>query len=148
MKLLLIFLGTLCLALGIAGIVVPGLPATPFFLLTAGLYVRSSENLYQKLLNSPIAGPYIKEFRANKGMTKSGKVKVLIFMWLMITLSCVFLIPSELVILIVLGTGVIGSIVMGFVVPTVNPGSSSKSYKTENYERKEKADPCVGGAGR
>ncbi|MFA6652265.1 MAG: YbaN family protein [Bacteroidales bacterium] len=148
MKLLLIFLGTLCLALGIAGIVVPGLPATPFFLLTAGLYVRSSENLYQKLLNSPFAGPYIKKYRANKGMTKSAKVKVLIFMWLMITLSCVFLIPSELVILIVLSTGVIGSIVMGFVVPTVNPGSSSKSYKTENYERKEKADPCVGGAGR
>ena len=45
-KVLLIVLGTLSLCVGIIGIVVPGLPTTPFVLLTAGLYIKSSDKLY------------------------------------------------------------------------------------------------------
>ena len=61
-KIVFIVLGTLSLGIGIIGIVVPGLPTTPFILLTAGLYIKSSDRLYQKLINSRFIGPYINNF--------------------------------------------------------------------------------------
>ncbi|MFO8055489.1 MAG: DUF454 family protein, partial [Bacteroidales bacterium] len=42
---LFIFLGTVSLFLGVLGIILPGLPTTPFLLLTAALYVKSSDKL-------------------------------------------------------------------------------------------------------
>ena len=73
-KIILIVLGTLSLGIGIIGIVVPGLPTTPFLLLTAGLYVKSSDRLYQKLISNRYVGSYILEYQANKGMTKRAKL--------------------------------------------------------------------------
>ena len=46
-KLMYLFLVTLLLVPGIMGIVIPGLPTTPFLLLTALLYVRGSTRMYQ-----------------------------------------------------------------------------------------------------
>ncbi len=51
-KAILIFLGTVSLILAVIGIFVPGLPTTPFVLLSAGLYIRSSEKLYNALISS------------------------------------------------------------------------------------------------
>ena len=118
-RVLLIFLGTLSLGLGILGIVVPGLPATPFFLLTAALYIRSSEKLYQKLVSSKIAGKYILDFRERKGMTLKTKIWSISLMWTMITISSLFLIQSLPVIFIVLVAGITGTVVMGFIIKTV-----------------------------
>lgn len=118
-KILYIFLGTLSLVVGIIGIVVPGLPTTAFLLLTAALYVRSSERLYKKLISNKYLGPYILEFEKNKGMTKRLKLQAIGTMWVMITISCVFFIQSLTVILFVIGLGIIGTVVMGFIVKTV-----------------------------
>ena len=65
-KPLFVFLGSLSLALGIIGIVVPGLPTTSFVLLAAYLYARSSEKLYSKLLNHKFLGGYIRDFQKFK----------------------------------------------------------------------------------
>lgn len=121
-KILFIFLGTLSLAIGIIGIFVPGLPTTAFLLLTAALYMRSSERLYNMLLSNKILGPYIMEFRKNKGMTKRMKIHAIGTMWFMITISCVFFIKSTTVILVVIGVGMIGTVVMGWIVPTARKG--------------------------
>jgi len=68
-KPVLVVLGTISLGLGVTGIFLPGLPTTPFLLLTAGLYVRSSERLYAMVLDNRFIGKHIKEFQDNKGMT-------------------------------------------------------------------------------
>ena len=51
-RILYIIGGTLSLALAILGIVLPGLPTTPFALLSAYLYAKSSRKLYNWLLNN------------------------------------------------------------------------------------------------
>jgi len=118
-KIILIVLGTLSLGIGIIGIVVPGLPTTPFLLLTAGLYVKSSDRLYQKLISNRYVCSYILEYQANKGMTKRAKLYAIGLMWAMITLSCLLFIHPLSIKLVVVAVGAIGTAVMGFVVPTV-----------------------------
>jgi uncharacterized protein len=114
-----ILLGTISLGLGILGIFVPGLPTTPFLLLTAGLYVKSSKRLYLLLISNKHVGPYIVEFRTNKGLTLKAKLYAIAMMWTMILLSAGFLIHPVAVKLVVLGVGLVGTIVMGFAVPTI-----------------------------
>lgn len=117
-RILLIVLGTLSLCIGVIGIAVPGLPTTPFLLLAAGLYIKSSDRLYQKLINNRFVGPYILEFQTKKGMTLRTKLFAISSMWIMITISIVFLIAPQSIRVLVAIIGVIGTFVMGFAVPT------------------------------
>jgi uncharacterized protein len=119
-KVLLLILGTLSLFAGIIGIIVPGLPTTPFLLLTAGLYIKSSDKLYQKLIGNKLIGSYILGFQRNRGMTRKTKLSAIVIMWAMITISCVFLIRPVTIKIIVSVVGVIGTFVMGFIVPTID----------------------------
>ena len=82
MKTLYIALGTLSLALGILGIFLPLLPTTPFLLLTAALYFKSSPRLYNWLLNHKHLGPYIRNFRENKAIPLRAKIISISLMWI------------------------------------------------------------------
>ena len=116
-KALFIILGTISLAIGIVGIVVPGLPTTTFLLLTAALYVRSSEKLYNWLLNHKLLGKYIIEYRKHKAISKGTKVYAISVMWIMILISAYFFIDPTYLRIIVLSCGIIGTIVV-LRVPT------------------------------
>jgi uncharacterized membrane protein YbaN (DUF454 family) len=96
------------------------LPATPFLLISAGLYLRSSEKLYQILITNKYLGSYILKFRSENGMKKGLKLYSVIIMWIMITASCFFFITSVSLVLIILGLGIIGTIIMLFIIPTEN----------------------------
>ena len=119
LKPILISFGTMSLGLAIIGIVVPGIPATPFFLLSAGLYLRSSEKLHNKLLSNKWVGPYIIKYQKNKGLSKRGKIIAMMTMWFMILLSCLVFITSLPLKTGVLIVGLIGTWVMVFLVPTI-----------------------------
>lgn len=119
-KVILIFLGTVSLCIGAIGVFVPGLPTTPFLLLTAGLYMRSSDKLHYWLISNKYIGSYITEFQTNRGMTWRVKLYSICTMWVMITISCLFFITPSSVKLLVAALGIIGSIVMGFIIPTIN----------------------------
>lgn len=109
-KPLFIFLGTLSLSLGLIGIVVPGLPTTSFLLLSAYLYARSSQRLYNALLNHKFLGGYIKDFQ--KGMSIRAKIRAISMMWTMIFISAFFFIKILWVQLVVIGVGFVGTFVM------------------------------------
>ena len=122
-----ISLGTASLLIGALGTFIPGLPTTPFLLITAGLYVRSSDRLYQQLITNRLVGPIISDFRIKKGMTKKTKIYAMCLMWLMIALSILIFIKPLHLRLIVLIIGAIGTFVMGFLIPTVyNSDRSNK----------------------
>ena len=124
-KVVLISLGTISLAIGIIGLVLPGLPTTPFLLLTAGLYLRSSDRLYKKVIASKLIGPYIDGYRTNKGMTRNQKIYSILLMWCMIAVSCIVFIKGFIIEIIVIITGVVGTLVMGFVIPTSDRSQTS-----------------------
>lgn len=79
--------GTFFVALGIAGIVLPLLPATPFFLLASACYVRGSERLHSWLINHRHLGPYIRNFREHRGMPRRAKIYTLLLLWASIGFS-------------------------------------------------------------
>ena len=77
----LVALGGVFLALGVLGIFLPVLPTTPFLLLTAALWVRSSPRLYQWLLSRKYLGAYIRNFRENRAIPLHAKIVSLVLMW-------------------------------------------------------------------
>ena len=125
-KVLFIVLGTISLIVGIIGIVVPGLPTTPFILLTALLYIKSSKKLYQKLIGNKLVGFYIVEYQKKKGMTMRTKLTSIGIMWVMIALSCTFFITLYSIKIIVLLVGIIGTFIMGLIVPTASVSNKNK----------------------
>jgi uncharacterized membrane protein YbaN (DUF454 family) len=111
--------GTVSLGLAMLGIVVPGLPVTPFALLSAFLYAKSSKRMYDWLLNNRVLGPRIKNYQRRKGLTRKGKAGVIAVMSLMVLFSSFVVIRDNLTVrVIILSLGVIGSLVVWFVVPT------------------------------
>ena len=111
-KPLLIILGSLFVGLGFLGILIPGLPTTPFLLLSAGCYVRSSDRLYAWLLNHKIFGNYIQNIREDQSISLRSKIVSLIAMWLMISLSAFVFIEILWIRILVIILGVIGTIVI------------------------------------
>lgn len=84
---LMIAAGTLCVGLGIVGIFIPILPTTPFLLLAAALYAKSSRRFYHWLINAPHLGVYIRNYREGRGMTALHKGIVLLLLWGVISYS-------------------------------------------------------------
>ncbi len=110
--------GTVSLALGIIGIFLPGLPTTPFVLLSAALYAKSSEKLYNWLLDNKYLGPRIKNYQRRKGVPLNGKYKIIAFMLTMVLISSLIVAKVLFLKIIIISAGVIGAIVVRFVVPT------------------------------
>ena len=86
-KILYIVSGTLCLILGSIGLFVPILPTTPFWLLTAWLYTRSSPYLYRKVMNIPLFGNCIRNFHEYKAIPLRGKIITITTLWITIGIS-------------------------------------------------------------
>ena len=89
MKVLFAILGCISLALGIVGIFLPLLPTTPFLLLAAALWVRSSPRLYAWLLSHRCFGEYIRNFRENRAIPLRAKIFSIVLMWAAM-LYCIF----------------------------------------------------------
>ncbi|MGY3779385.1 YbaN family protein [Isobaculum melis] len=90
-KYLYIGLGFLSFGLGTIGLFLPILPTTPLYLLTAFLWLRSSETLHQKFIQSDKYKKYVGDPLVKKKMTNKGMVKMFVMMLI------VFAIPGILV---------------------------------------------------
>ena len=74
-------LGTLFLLVGIVGIVVPLLPATPFLLLASTCYVRGSQTLHRWLMSHKYLGTYITTIKEHRGMPFQAKLMTIVVLW-------------------------------------------------------------------
>ena len=89
-KVIYIFLGGLSLGLGVAGIFLPLLPTTPFLLLSAALWLRSSPRLYHWLLNHKRLGPYIRDFLEHKAIPLRVKIISVSLVWITLLYCALF----------------------------------------------------------
>ena len=103
---LLIAAGTLCTGLGIIGIFVPILPTTPFLLLAAACYMRSSERFYRWLTNNRVFGAYVRNYIEGRGMPIRIKVLTILLLWLAIGLSITFAVQSLVIRIILISIAV------------------------------------------
>jgi len=108
LRILLIIAGTLCVGLGIIGIFVPVLPTTPFLLLAAACYARSSRRFHSWLLNNKLFGSYIRNYLERKGITLRAKIITLSLLWITIGVSVAFAVEilALKLILVIIATGV------------------------------------------
>jgi uncharacterized membrane protein YbaN (DUF454 family)/ribosomal protein S18 acetylase RimI-like enzyme len=99
--------GLASLGLGIAGIFLPLLPTTPFLLLSAFCFLRSSPRLYDWLVNHRMFGLYISSYLKYRTVPLKVKTSALALLWLTM-LTTILLLPSLAVriILVVVGLGV------------------------------------------
>jgi len=89
LKPLLIAAGTISVGVGVVGIFVPLLPTTPFLLLAAACYARSSPRLYRWLHENRWFGASLRNYRAGRGLPVRGKIITLAMLWLAIGVSVI-----------------------------------------------------------
>lgn len=73
-------LGLVACVLGFIGIVLPGMPATVFFLAAAACFSRSSPRLLAWVHNLPTVGPLVRNYHAGLGMPVGAKVLATLMM--------------------------------------------------------------------
>jgi len=104
---LLLIAGTVSLAIGITGIFIPILPTTPFLLLAAACYLRSSQRFYNWLMNNRLFGTYIRNYTEGKGIPRKVKLFTIALLWVTIGIS-IWLVANWIVtvILLIVAAGV------------------------------------------
>ena len=86
-KIFLLSLGAISLVLGCLGIFLPLLPTTPFLLLSAFCFSKSSEKFHKALLENKIFGQYIRDYQEKKGVTLKNKIIAISILAISITFS-------------------------------------------------------------
>ncbi|MDR2085436.1 MAG: YbaN family protein [Bacteroidales bacterium] len=94
MKILFIIIGCISLVLGILGIFLPILPTTPFLLLSSFLFLKSSDRLYNWLINHKYLGKYIKDFQIHRAIPLKVKITSISLLWITISISAIFFVTA------------------------------------------------------
>jgi uncharacterized membrane protein YbaN (DUF454 family) len=98
---LLIIAGTICVATGVIGIFIPILPTTPFLLLAAACYLRSSPRFHHWLMNNRWCGTYIRNYTEGRGIPLKVKLFTIFLLWATIGIS-IWLVANWIVTVILL----------------------------------------------
>jgi len=104
-RILLISGGTASLIMGIAGIFIPVLPTTPFIILSAGLYVKSSPALYYRVINGRLTSKYM-----TPASGRRAGITALIIMWSMIIVTALFVVNSTWLRILLAAIGATGTV--------------------------------------
>ncbi|MCX6064987.1 MAG: YbaN family protein [Chloroflexi bacterium] len=100
--------GTICIGLGLIGVLFPILPTTPFLLLAAFCYARGSKRIYHWLVYQSWAGATIQNYQSGHGIPPKQKAFTIALLWLTIG-STIYLVPLAWwlkIVLVAVATGV------------------------------------------
>lgn len=111
-RVLLWIAGSVSLVLGVIGIVLPGLPTTPFILLAAACYAKASPRLHQWLLHHRWFGPMLRDWESDHSLSKRTKTVAVMSMLVMVGFSIWSFQGRLAVQLVLLVSGAIGAFVV------------------------------------
>ena len=114
---LLVVAGVISLGLAVAGAILPGLPTTPFVLLAAACFAKSSPRMHAWLLANRWLGPMVRDWEANHSLPLKVKWLATSMMLVMVSLSAWHLAARPWLAGLVVGAGLLGSWVV-WRIPT------------------------------
>lgn len=120
------------------GIVTPGLPTTPFILLTGVLFAKSSPRLHQKLMDNKITGRYIR--KVNDGFSLKGVIISIGIMWCMVCITAFLVFDYGTMRFVMLGLGTVGTIAQIIVLRKKKKKANIELLQTINTEEDEKLE--------
>lgn len=88
MRILWCVVGSVSFLLGFFGILLPLLPTTPFWLLTAICYMKGSARLYDKVMSVSAFRRIVENFRINRAIPLKIKAIAVSSLWITISVSC------------------------------------------------------------
>jgi hypothetical protein len=111
-KLILKILGLICVGLGAIGVVLPGLPTTPFLLLALAFFARSSPELHRWLCRSQLFGPLLQEWQTYRAIRPSVRYTAITAVILGVGATCLLTSASPIVKCLAFAAGICGLIVV------------------------------------
>jgi len=87
-------LGLFFLLLGAVGVVLPLLPTTPFVILAAACFAKSSPRMHNWLLQSELFGPLLKNWEVNRCVSRKVKWLAISMMTVVGGASILFFVPA------------------------------------------------------
>ncbi|SFH72241.1 YbaN family protein [Pisciglobus halotolerans] len=116
-KILLVSIGLISFILGAIGSVLPLLPTTPFLLLSAFCFIRSSEAFHRWLKTTRLYQRYVAEYLETRSISMRNKLNILLSVYIMVGISIYFT-PLPLIRLMLVFMLVTQTIVLFFFIPT------------------------------
>ena len=111
-------LGCLTFTLAMIGIVVRGIPTTPFLLITAFAFARSSPRLHRWLLEHRRLGPLLRDLQSGKGLTLRFKAATIAFSWSLMLATAIWLVSPWPLRAFLAGAALIQLYVFVRIIPT------------------------------
>lgn len=117
--------GLVALALGIVGIFLPLLPTTPFILLAAACFARSSHRFHARLLANPTFGPIVREWETHRSIPYRTKLVGIALMSVTMTISIAFFV-RPLWLQVALAFVAVGLAIWLYRIPSRDRGASAR----------------------
>jgi uncharacterized membrane protein YbaN (DUF454 family) len=120
-KALLLVAGVMSVGLAAAGIFLPLLPTTPFLLLAAACFLRSSDKLYRWLIMHRWFGAYLRNYREHGAVSRRGKAGTIILLWITLGYTAVMIAEATWlrILLLVVGIGVSAHVLRLKTMPVI-----------------------------
>ena len=75
------------------GVLLPVVPTTPFLIVAAACFYRSSGRFYNMIMYNRYFGHYLQDYRSGKGIPLRVKIMALVFLWISTLVSVFIFIP-------------------------------------------------------
>ena len=115
---LLWLIGSISLALGLIGVVLPVMPTTPFILLAAACYARASPALHQRMRDHRWIGPMLCDWEQHRNLTLRVKTVALSMMAVTLCTSIWTLQGRHWLQAMLVAGGLLAVWVVGWYIPT------------------------------
>lgn len=118
LRIFLIGIGSLSLAIGIVGIILPILPTTPFILVAGVCFAKASHRLHTWLLTSKLTKKAYLRVLNKEGITLKMKIGILAFAWAMLLFAALFLANSTAMRVVYPSLGAVKTVLFFTVIKT------------------------------